>query len=72
MDLKNCDEYQFIESIECSAEDGDVEALTERYAKFVVKVNEDDGCPLFEFINNYVNKEIAAHCIEFVVLFSED
>ncbi|KAI1702051.1 hypothetical protein DdX_15735 [Ditylenchus destructor] len=56
LDLKDCDEYQFVESIECNAEDGDVEALTERYAKFVV--NEDDGCTIFEFVNNDVGKKL--------------
>ncbi|KAI1695236.1 hypothetical protein DdX_19694 [Ditylenchus destructor] len=60
LDLKSRDEYQFVESIECNAEDGDVEALAESFAKCLVKkkVNEDDGCTVFEFVNNDVGKKL--------------
>ncbi|KAI1696808.1 hypothetical protein DdX_18858 [Ditylenchus destructor] len=60
MDLKNFDEYQFIESIECNTEDGNVEALTERYDKFLAKekANEDDGCTAVVFVNNDVGKKL--------------
>ncbi|KAI1708206.1 hypothetical protein Ddc_14469 [Ditylenchus destructor] len=62
MDLKNRNEYQFIESIVIYAEDGDVEALTESFVKFIVneEVNEDNGTitHTFEFVNNDVGKKL--------------
>ncbi|KAI1691453.1 hypothetical protein DdX_21877 [Ditylenchus destructor] len=61
LDLKNSDDYQFVESIVGNAEDGDVEVLTNRYAKFLVKKKvEEYGCTLhvFEFVNNDVGKKL--------------
>ncbi|KAI1706335.1 hypothetical protein Ddc_15347 [Ditylenchus destructor] len=70
LDLKSCDEYQFVESIKGDGKDGDLEVLTQSYAKFLVKkeVNErryglDDydygnSVYVFEFVNNDVGKKL--------------
>ncbi|KAI1699274.1 hypothetical protein Ddc_18641 [Ditylenchus destructor] len=56
MDLKSCDEYQVVESIEWKVETGSVEELKRECAKFVVK--EEGNHRTFEFVNNDIGKKL--------------
>ncbi|KAI1698030.1 hypothetical protein DdX_18153 [Ditylenchus destructor] len=62
MDLKSCDEYKVVESIESNYADRIETLFNQNYAKFLVKEEENvgDGCTeyVFEFVNNNVGKKL--------------
>ncbi|KAI1703430.1 hypothetical protein Ddc_16538 [Ditylenchus destructor] len=62
IDLKNCDEYQFVESIEFNVMYApSADELKSKYAKFLVKEEHIDNHRTdhtFEFINNDVGKKL--------------
>ncbi|KAI1708038.1 hypothetical protein Ddc_14508 [Ditylenchus destructor] len=62
MDLKHCDEYQIVETIESNASFGAVDVLKRVYAEFIVKEekNEDDHIieQVFEFVNVEIGKKL--------------
>ncbi|KAI1696002.1 hypothetical protein DdX_19271 [Ditylenchus destructor] len=82
MDLKECDENEMVESIQCYGTGRVVEVLKRDYAKFSVKEEkgEDQGHNstakvLFELINNRIGKKlqiIASIVVECLVCFALD
>ncbi|KAI1695835.1 hypothetical protein Ddc_20942 [Ditylenchus destructor] len=61
MDIKNCDEFNVVQSIECNAaERKAVEEFKRKHAKFIVKEENENGISMhtFEFINNDVGKKL--------------
>ncbi|KAI1703431.1 hypothetical protein Ddc_16539 [Ditylenchus destructor] len=62
MDLKNCDEYQFVEFIECNVMYApSADELKSKYVKFFVKeeqINNNRTDYTFEFVNNDVEKKL--------------
>ncbi|KAI1691271.1 hypothetical protein Ddc_24349 [Ditylenchus destructor] len=63
IDLKNCDEYQIVESIESNAVNVDVnvvEVVKHNYAKFIVKRERNNHTTkhTFEFVNKDVGKKL--------------
>ncbi|KAI1699638.1 hypothetical protein Ddc_18474 [Ditylenchus destructor] len=60
LDLKRCDEYQFVESIECNVGKMFVEELRRQCGKFVVKeeINGGNSEHVFEFVNIDIGKKM--------------
>ncbi|KAI1697613.1 hypothetical protein Ddc_19605 [Ditylenchus destructor] len=64
VDLKNCDEYKFVQSIKSDAKDvnGVVQELKHNYPEFLVNEEKDDDHGstehVFEFINNDIEKKL--------------
>ncbi|KAI1710501.1 ligated ion channel l-glutamate- and glycine-binding site domain-containing protein [Ditylenchus destructor] len=62
MDLKSCDDYQVVESIEGTVETETAILLKRDYADFIVNASEADwisGNITFEFTNNNIGKKVA-------------
>ncbi|KAI1705173.1 hypothetical protein DdX_13778 [Ditylenchus destructor] len=60
MGLKNCDEYQLVDSIRYNTDDQLPEVLKRNYAKFIVEEESDNRCiaQIFEFANNDIRKKL--------------
>ncbi|KAI1699640.1 hypothetical protein Ddc_18476 [Ditylenchus destructor] len=63
MELKNCNEYQIVRSIEHFAANGIEEVLKRDYAQFIVKEERNQVFSAFELVNNDIGKKLKFYII---------
>ncbi|KAI1714820.1 hypothetical protein Ddc_11257 [Ditylenchus destructor] len=74
LDLKECDEFQAVKTVEFSVHNGSIDELKEKYARFIVKEEPSsrDTKYTFEFVNDNIGKKLELTCMPKYIGFGYD